>query len=72
MIFRLYFKDIISLSDNVFEIKAKYHNFIVSLLISTHILSYQDDIIVRSLFLPLGTVFYLSLLNISTRELNDS
>ena len=44
---------VISLPDDVFEIKARYHNFIVTLLILTHILSYQDDIIVRSLFLPL-------------------
>ena len=42
-----------SLSDDVFEIKTKYHNFIVILLILTHILSYQDDFIVRSLLLPL-------------------
>ena len=39
--------------DDVFEIKTKYHNFIVILLILTHILSYQDGIIIRSLFLPL-------------------
>ena len=36
------------------EIKTKYHNFIVILLILTHISSYQDGIIVRSLFLPLS------------------
>ena len=40
------------MSDDVFKIKTKYHNFIVILLILTHILSYQDDI-VRSLLLPL-------------------
>ena len=39
--------------DDVFEIKTKYHNFIVIFLILTHILSCQDGIIVRSLFLPL-------------------
>ena len=43
----------ICLSDDVFEIKTKYHNFIVILLILTHILSYQGDIILRSLFLSL-------------------
>ena len=48
-----YFIFISSLSDNVFEIKMKYHSFIVILLILTHILSYQDGIIVRSLFLPI-------------------
>ena len=53
MIFCLYFKDIIRQTDDVFEIKMKYHNFIVILLILTHILSYQDGIIVRSFFLPL-------------------
>ena len=42
-----------SLSDDVFEIKTKYHNFIVIPLILTHILSYQDGIIVRSSFLPI-------------------
>ena len=45
----------ISLFDDVFEIKTKYHNFIAFLLILTHTLSYQDGIIVRSLFLPLLT-----------------
>ena len=44
---------VISLSDDVFGIKTKYHNFIVILFILTHILSYQDGIIVWSLFLPL-------------------
>ena len=31
----------------------KYHNFIVILLILTRFLSYQDGIIVQSLFLPI-------------------
>ena len=44
---------VISLSDNVFEIKMKYHNFIIILLILTYILSYQDGMIVQSLFLLL-------------------
>ena len=35
------------------EINTKYHNFNVIFLILTYILSYQDGIIVRSLFLPL-------------------
>ena len=52
MVFCLYFKDTISLSDDVFEIKMKYHNFIIILLILNHIFSYQDGIIVQSLFLP--------------------
>ena len=52
VIFRLYFKDIIRQSNDVFEIKTKYHNFVVILLILTHILSYQDGIIVPSFFLP--------------------
>ena len=42
-----------SLSDDVFEIKRKYHNFVAFLLILFHVLGYQDGIIVRSLFLPL-------------------
>ena len=55
VIFRLCFRhyQTVSLSDDVFEIKRKYHNFMVILLILTHILSYQDGFIVRSLFLPL-------------------
>ena len=51
VIFQLYFKVILKLSDDDFEIKLKYYSFNQNFILSlTHILSFQDKVIFWNMF----------------------